>query len=128
MPHCQPAGQSQGRPGMPGGDTADRSPRRGNHQGRGNRAYRSGCQGNKRVMRIDILTLFPPMFEVPFSFGIFQRAVAGGLVSLNTVDIRDYTHDKHHTADDYPYGGGAGMVLKPEPISEAAGAIKLEAG
>ncbi|MFH1646840.1 MAG: tRNA (guanosine(37)-N1)-methyltransferase TrmD [Chloroflexota bacterium] len=79
-------------------------------------------------MRIDILTLFPPMFEVPFSFGIFQRAVASGLVSLNTVDIRDYTHDKHHTADDYPYGGGAGMVLKPEPIFEAVEAIKRDAG
>ncbi len=75
-------------------------------------------------MRIDILTLFPKMFEAPFSFGIFQRAVENGLVELNVIDIRDYTHDKHHTADDTPYGGGAGMVLKPGPIFEAVEAIK----
>ena len=75
-------------------------------------------------MRIDILTLFPQMFEVPFSFGIFKRAIDSGLVSLNLYNIRDYTHDKHHTADDYPYGGGAGMVLKPEPIFEAVDSIK----
>lgn len=75
-------------------------------------------------MRIDILTLFPQMFEMPFSFGIFKRAVDNGLVSLNLHNIRDYTHDKHHTADDYPYGGGAGMVLKPGPIFEAVEAIK----
>jgi tRNA (guanine37-N1)-methyltransferase len=70
-------------------------------------------------MRIDVLTLFPPLFEAPFSFGIFKRAVDSGLVQLNIIDIRDYTHDKHHTADDYPYGGGAGMVLKPGPVFEA---------
>jgi tRNA (guanine37-N1)-methyltransferase len=75
-------------------------------------------------MRIDILTLFPQMFEAPFGFGIFKRAIDNGLVSLNLVNIRDYTHDKHHTADDYPYGGGAGMVLKPEPIFEAVDTIK----
>ena len=77
-------------------------------------------------MRIDVLTLFPQMFEVPFSFGIFKRAVSQGLVSLNLHNIRDYTHDKHHTADDYPYGGGSGMVLKPEPIFEAVEAIKAD--
>ncbi len=75
-------------------------------------------------MYIDILTLFPQMFEVPFSFGIFKRAIDNGLVSLNLHNIRDYTHDKHHTADDYPYGGGAGMVLKPGPIFEAVEAIR----
>lgn len=75
-------------------------------------------------MRIDVLTLFPQMFEVPFSFGIFKRAVEQGLVSLNLYNIRDYTHDKHHTADGYPYGGGSGMVLKPEPIFEAVESIK----
>jgi tRNA (guanine37-N1)-methyltransferase len=77
-------------------------------------------------MRIDILTLFPQMFEVPFSFGIFKRAVDNGLVSLNLHNIRDFTHDKHHTADDYPYGGGAGMVLKPGPIFEAVESIKAD--
>jgi len=79
-------------------------------------------------MRIDILTLFPQMFEVPFSFGIFKRAIDHKLVSINLHNIRDYTHDKHHTADDYPYGGGPGMVLKPEPIFEAVDAIKSDIG
>ena len=79
-------------------------------------------------MRIDILTLFPQMFEAPFSFGIFKRAVDNNLVSINLHNIRDYTHDKHHTVDDYPYGGGPGMVLKPEPIFEAVEAIKSDIG
>ena len=79
-------------------------------------------------MRIDILTLFPQMFVAPFGFGIFQRAIDNGLVSLNLYNIRDYTHDKHHTADDYPYGGGAGMVLQPGPIFEAVEAIKGSIG
>ena len=77
-------------------------------------------------MRIDVLTLFPEMFRLPFSFGIFQRAIDRGLVSLNVHNIRDYTHDKHHTADDYPYGGGAGMVLKPEPLFEAVESVTAE--
>ena len=75
-------------------------------------------------MRIDILTIFPQMFEFQFNIGIFKRAIDGGLVTINPVNIRDYTHDKHHTTDDYPYGGGAGMVMKPEPIFEAVEAIK----
>ncbi|MEE8193873.1 MAG: tRNA (guanosine(37)-N1)-methyltransferase TrmD [Dehalococcoidales bacterium] len=75
-------------------------------------------------MRIDILTLFPGMFEEPFNAGIFGRAATKGLISVNLYNIRDYTHDKHHTVDDYPYGGGAGMVLKPEPIFEAVEQIK----
>jgi tRNA (guanine37-N1)-methyltransferase len=79
-------------------------------------------------MRIDILTLFPQVFEAQFDYGIFKRAIDNGLVQVNTVNIRDYTHDKHHTADDYPYGGGAGMVMKPEPIFEAVEAIKAGLG
>ena len=75
-------------------------------------------------MRIDILTLFPQMFESPFSVGIFKRAVDQGLVRLEVHNMRDYAHDKHLTVDDYPYGGGAGMVLKPEPIFEAVEAVK----
>jgi tRNA (guanine37-N1)-methyltransferase len=78
-------------------------------------------------MRIDVLTLFPKLFEVPFSFGIFKRAVDSGLIGINLYNIRDYTHDRHNTADDYPFGGGAGMVLKPEPIFEAVESIKSEA-
>ena len=77
-------------------------------------------------MHIDVLTLFPEMFQVPFSFGIFKRAIDQGLVTINLHNIRDYTHDKHHTVDDYPYGGGAGMVLKPEPIFEAVESIKSD--
>ena len=75
-------------------------------------------------MQIDILTLFPQMFVEPFGFGIFQRAVDNGLVSLRVHNIRDFTHDKHNIADDYPYGGGSGMVMKPEPIFEAVDSVK----
>ena len=75
-------------------------------------------------MRIDVLTIFPQMFDVPFSFGIFKRAIDHNLVSINVHNIRDYTHDKHHTVDDYPHGGGPGMVLKPEPVFEAVEAVK----
>ena len=78
-------------------------------------------------MHIDILTLFPQMFQGMFDSGILKRAVDQKLVSVGAHNIRDYTHDKHHTADDYPYGGGAGMVLKPEPIFEAVESIEREA-
>jgi tRNA (guanine37-N1)-methyltransferase len=79
-------------------------------------------------MRIDVLTLFPQLFEAPFSFGIFQRAIEQKLVQLDLHNIRDFTHDRHRTADDYPYGGGPGMVLKPEPLFEAVEAIRSEIG
>jgi len=75
-------------------------------------------------VRIDILTLFPQMFQGSFSSSILKRAIDRKLVSINIHNIRDCTHDKHHTVDDYAYGGGAGMVLKPEPIFEAVEAIK----
>ena len=74
-------------------------------------------------MRIDILTLFPEMFPVFLNTSILKRAVERALVTVNIHNIRDYAHDKHHTVDDYPYGGGAGMVLKPGPIFEAVAAI-----
>ena len=77
-------------------------------------------------MRIDILCLFPEMFASPLEQSIIKRARERGLVNIVIHDIRDYTHDKHHTADDYPYGGGPGMVLKPEPIFEAAEALKQQ--
>lgn len=79
-------------------------------------------------MHIDILTLFPEMFEGPFKASIFKRAIEHGLVSVNMHNIRDYAHDKHRTVDDYSYGGGAGMILKPEPIFEAVESIKSESG
>ena len=75
-------------------------------------------------MRIDILTLFPEMFAGPFNASIIKRAIEHKLVSINLYNIRDYTHDKHHTTDDYAYGGGSGMVLKPEPIFEAVESIR----
>ena len=65
-------------------------------------------------MRVDIFTLFPEMFAGPFDSSILKRAVDQGIVNFKIHNIRDYTHDKHHTADDYAYGGGAGMVMKPE--------------
>ena len=74
-------------------------------------------------MLIDILTLFPEMFAGPFDSSIIKRAREKGLLDINLVNIRDFTHDKHRIVDDYPFGGGAGMVMKPEPIFEAVEAI-----
>jgi tRNA (guanine37-N1)-methyltransferase len=79
-------------------------------------------------MRIDVLTLFPQMFDGLLNCSIIARARERGLVDIRVHDIRAYTHDKHNVVDDYPYGGGAGMVLKPEPIFEAVEAIKAELG
>ena len=70
-------------------------------------------------MRINLVTLFPEFFSGPLSLSIPKRAAEAGLVSYRVVDLRDYTHDKHRTVDDVPYGGGAGMVMKPEPFFEA---------
>ena len=77
-------------------------------------------------MRIDILSLFPQMFASPFGESIIKRAIDCGLVNIFIHNIRDYTHNKHHTVDDYPYGGGAGMVLKPEPLFEAVASANKE--
>lgn len=79
-------------------------------------------------MRIDILTLFPQMFDGLLNCSIIARARERGLVDIRLHDIRAHTHDKHHVVDDYPYGGGAGMVLKPEPIFESVDSIKAELG
>ena len=79
-------------------------------------------------MRIDIVTLFPQMFDGLLSCSIIGRARERGLVDIGFHDIRAYAHDKHHIVDDYPYGGGAGMVLKPEPIFETVEAVKAELG
>ena len=70
-------------------------------------------------MKIDILTLFPEMFQGPLYESLLKKAQEKGLLSLKIVDIRDFTTDKHKTADDTPYGGGAGMVMKAEPIFKA---------
>ena len=74
-------------------------------------------------MRINIVTLFPAFFDGPLSLSIPGRAAKAGLVEYRTVDPREYTRDRHRTVDDYPYGGGAGMVLKPEPFFEAVEAL-----
>ncbi len=70
-------------------------------------------------VRIDVVTIFPEYFNVPLATSIPGRAAEDGLVEYRVVDLRDYTHDRHRTVDDYPYGGGAGMVMKPEPFFEA---------
>jgi tRNA (guanine37-N1)-methyltransferase len=70
-------------------------------------------------MRINLVTIFPDFFAGPLGLSIPARAAEAGLVEYRTVDLRDYTHDKHRTVDDIPYGGGAGMVMKPEPFFEA---------
>ncbi len=70
-------------------------------------------------MLIDILTIFPEIFHSPFDYGIIKRARRDGLVSINVHNLRDFTYDKHQIVDDRPFGGGEGMVLKPEPIFRA---------
>lgn len=74
-------------------------------------------------MHFDILTIFPRMFDGPFGESIIKRALDRGLVTIDIHNIRDYAVDKHHVTDDYPYGGGAGMVMKPEPIFAAVESV-----
>jgi tRNA (guanine37-N1)-methyltransferase len=70
-------------------------------------------------MRFDIVTIFPGFFAGPLDYGIVRRAREAGLVQIGVHDLRDFTHDRHRTVDDRPFGGGEGMVLKPEPLFEA---------
>jgi tRNA (guanine37-N1)-methyltransferase len=79
-------------------------------------------------MRIDVLTLFPEMFDGVFGASILGKARDKGLVSLRAVNFRDYANNKHNTVDDYPYGGGGGMVLKPEPLFAAVEDLMPEDG
>ena len=79
-------------------------------------------------MFFDILTLFPEMFTGPFDESIIKRAREKGIIEINLINIRDYTTDKHKTADDAPYGGGAGMVMKVEPIYRAWQDLQKERG
>ncbi|MBQ4269430.1 MAG: tRNA (guanosine(37)-N1)-methyltransferase TrmD, partial [Clostridia bacterium] len=76
-------------------------------------------------MRIDVLTLFPEMFSA-LQESILGRAQKAGKIQINIVNIRDYTEDKHLKCDDYPFGGGAGMVMMPQPIGSAIEAIDPE--
>lgn len=75
------------------------------------------------MLRVNVVTLFPELFTAPFATSILGRAGEQGLVAYRVVDLRDFTHDRHRTVDDYPFGGGAGMVLKPEPFFEALEAL-----
>ncbi len=70
-------------------------------------------------MRVDVLTVLPEMFDSPMSASIIGRAREKGALDLHVHDIRDWTHDRHRTTDDEPYGGGPGMVMKPEPVAES---------
>jgi tRNA (guanine37-N1)-methyltransferase len=76
------------------------------------------------MLTINVVTLFPEVLEPYLATSIPGRAAKAGLVEFRLVQLRDFTHDRHHTVDDYPYGGGAGMVLKPEPFFEAVDALE----
>jgi tRNA (guanine37-N1)-methyltransferase len=78
-------------------------------------------------LKINVVTIFPEFFQGPLSLSIPSRAAAAGSVTYNLVDLRDFTHDKHRTVDDAPYGGGAGMVMKPAPFFEAVESLGAKA-
>ncbi len=78
------------------------------------------------ALRINVVTIFPEFFSGPLGLSIPSRAAAAGSVEYNLVDLRNFTHDKHRTVDDAPYGGGAGMVMKPEPFFEAVESLKTK--
>jgi tRNA (guanine37-N1)-methyltransferase len=75
------------------------------------------------MLTINIVTIFPEFFTAPLGLSIPAKAAAAGQVTYRVVDLRDYTHDRHRTVDDYPYGGGPGMVMKPDPFFEAVEAL-----
>ncbi len=78
-------------------------------------------------MRFDILTIFPGFFASPLAHGVLKRAIATNLVQVRTHDLRDFTHDRHRTVDDRPFGGGEGMVLKPGPIYDCFQTLDIAA-
>ena len=75
------------------------------------------------MLRVNIVTIFPGFFTSPLGLSIPARAAAAGSVAYHVVDLREHTHDRHRTVDDYPFGGGPGMVMKPEPFFEAVDAL-----
>lgn len=79
-------------------------------------------------MKLDIVTIFPEMVEGPLREGILRRAIERGILDVRVYDLREFTHDRHRVVDDVPYGGGPGMVLKPEPLFLAVEAIRRERG
>ena len=76
---------------------------------------------------VDVLTIFPHMFPGPLGDSITGRALAGGLATIRAIDVRDFTHDRHKSVDDYPYGGGPGMVMRPEPLVAAIESVRRPA-
>ena len=76
------------------------------------------------MTRLDIITIFPAMYNGPFDESIIKRARENGHIEINLVDLRAFTHDRHRSVDDRPYGGGAGMLMKPEPIFEAVDSLR----
>jgi tRNA (guanine37-N1)-methyltransferase len=76
-------------------------------------------------LRLDVLTLFPDFFESPLRSGLLGKALARNIATVQLINPRDFTHDRHHKVDDEPYGGGVGMVLKPEPLFEAIEALPV---
>lgn len=76
------------------------------------------------MTRLDIITIFPAMYKGPFDESIIKRAREKGHIEINLVDLRAFTHDRHRSVDDRPYGGGAGMLMKPEPIFEAVDSLR----
>lgn len=79
------------------------------------------------MLRVSIITIFPEFFTAPLGLSIPARAAAAGSVSYRVIDLRDFTHDRHRTVDDAPFGGGPGMVMKPEPFFEAVESIDAKA-
>jgi tRNA (guanine37-N1)-methyltransferase len=78
------------------------------------------------LLKVDIITLFPNIFFGPFAESIVARAIKNGKLLVNTVDLRDFTDDKRRTVDDKPYGGGPGMLMKPEPLFRAVETLKTD--
>ena len=79
------------------------------------------------MLRINVVTIFPDFFAGPLGLSILSRAREAGIVEYRVIDLRDFTHDRHRTVDDAPYGGGAGMVMKPEPFFEAVDSLQATA-
>ena len=87
----------------------------------------NGNVPSRARLLINVVTIFPDFFAGPLGLSIPARAREAGAVEYRVVDLRDFTHDRHRTVDDYPYGGGAGMVMKPEPFFEAVDALGAKA-
>src|SRR6188768_4358001 len=79
-------------------------------------------------MKFDIVTIFPKMIDAGVAEGVISRGIAGGLIDLRVHDLREFTTDRHRSVDDMPYGGGPGMVMKPEPLVRAVEAIQAARG